>query len=197
MSDFIHKNHTIYLESLTLHSHDYKRVKWNSVESQFLRFKILCEIASDIFTSSLLDVGCGLGHLADHLISKQFVGVYKGIDLVEQMIEGARKRHPFFDFETNDIDAIAKESYDYVLASGIFAFADWENMQETIRALFCRATKGVAFNCLSALSKHKENESELFYPAPYEVLAFCQSITSKIALRHDYLENDFTLYLYK
>jgi 2-polyprenyl-3-methyl-5-hydroxy-6-metoxy-1,4-benzoquinol methylase len=199
MTHPIHKNNTLYFESVSKYPYDYRGVKWASHESQFLRFKILCKIADNIFHSRILDVGCGLGHLPDYLISQQFSGIYKGIDLVDQMIIGARKRHPSYDFETNDIDSIPLSSYDYVLASGLFPFVDWQNMQEIIKNLITRAKQGVAFNCLSAFTNHKEKNQnkEIFYPHPTDVFNFCQTLTPKLTLRHDYLENDFTVYMYK
>ena len=32
---------------------------------------------------------------------------------------------------------------------------------------------------------------------PLHVLAFCRTLTSRVTLRHDYLEHDFTVYLYR
>lgn len=197
MTHPISKNNTLYFESVNAYPNDHRGVKWSSHYSQFIRFKVICDIAPEVFESRILDVGCGLGHLVDYLISQGFNGHYKGIDLVSQMISGAHKRHPTFDFETNDIDSVSFDSYDFVLASGIFPFVDWEYTQDTIRALFARALKGVAFNCLSALEKPYKREAGLTYYSPIEVFNFCQTITPKLTLRHDYLTNDFTIYLYK
>lgn len=200
MSLIVHpitKNNTLYHESVSAYPFDHRGVKWSSAESQFLRFKVLCEIAPDVFQRRLLDVGCGLGHLVDYLVSQNYSGEYKGIDWVEQMIVNARKRHPTHAFETNDISSFAPNQYDYVLASGIFAFAEWEMMQETIQALTSCAVKGVAFNCLNVRVPQCERESAIHYYDPDIVLEYCQKIVPKVTIRQDYLESDFTVYMYK
>lgn len=195
MIELITKNNAMYFESAKAYPLDHRGVKWASAESQHLRFKILCEIADDFFKSSILDVGCGLGHLIDYLLNNQFEGRYKGIDTVDQMIVQAKRRYPSFTFETNHIDAISNDAYDYVVASGIFTFVNWPSMQDTIEKLFSFAKRGVAFNSLSAFASQKE--AEIFYPDPNCVLEFCEKITSNVVLRQDYMPHDFTLYLYR
>lgn len=195
MTDSYTKNNRIYYESVSNYPPDYRAVKWASKESQFLRFKVLCDIAPNIFSSNLLDVGCGLGHLVDYLISKEFTGAYKGIDIVDQMILRAQKRHPAYYFETNDIDSILEDSHDYVLASGLFAFVDFKHIESALPSLFARATKGLAFNCLSILAPSKDEG--LIYQNPTEILHLCKSISPKTSLRHDYLLHDFTIYMHK
>ncbi len=195
MSEHYSRNNQIYFESVTQYPHDHRGVKWATTASQFLRFKILAEMSSDILTSSLLDVGCGLGHLVDFLKSQHSSGQYKGIDIVHQMIVNAKKRHPNADFENTDIDALPIAGYDYVLASGIFAFVPFETLQTIIPPLFARARKGLAFNCLS--SQAVEKEKSMHYQDPHAVLHFCQSLTKNVRLRHDYLPHDFTMYLFR
>jgi ubiquinone/menaquinone biosynthesis C-methylase UbiE len=197
MQDPVVKNNTIYNKSSKAYPNDYRGVKWESAESQILRFKILCEISPEINTSSLLDIGCGLGHLAEYLYAHNFKGQYKGIDICNQMIELAKKKHPDLDFENNDIDSVDDNSVDYVLASGIFAFVDYMQLQLLIQSLFSKAKKGVAFNCLSIYAPEEKKESALFYPNPSEIFDLCERLTPCVTLRHDYLENDFTVYLYK
>lgn len=195
MVDSYNLNNRIYFESACDYPNDYRGVKWTSKESQFIRFKILCEIANDLLTSNILDVGCGLGHLVDYLISQEFTGHYKGIDIVAQMIINAKKRHPTFNFECNDIDSIDKNQHDYVLASGIFALTNAEQTKELIPALFDCAKKGLAFNCLSSFAEEKEEG--MCYQIPGDLYHFCKKMTSKVTLRKDYLQHDFTIYMLK
>lgn len=197
MQDPINYNNAIYNKSLNSYPNDYRGVKWESVESQFIRFKILCEISPLLFTSSVLDVGCGLGHLIDYLISQHFKGNYKGIDLCNKMIDLAKKRHPQFNFEHNHIENISEKSADYVLASGLFAFVDFTQFQHILQLLYSKAIKGVAFNCLSPYIPESKKEPELFYPGPSEVFNLCKNLTPYVTLRHDYLKNDYTVFLYK
>jgi len=195
MVDLYSLNNRIYFESASDYPNDYRGVKWTSAESQCVRFKILCDIANDIFNSNILDVGCGLGHLVDYLKSNQFSGIYKGIDIVAQMILNAKKRHPDSLFECNDIDSIAHNQHDYVLASGIFALTDAQQTKNLIPALFDCAKKGLAFNCLSSLAEEKEDG--MYYQIPGDIFHFCKQLTPNVTLRKDYLQHDFTIYMLK
>ena len=61
--------------------------------------------------------------------------------------------------------------------------------------MFSHCEQAVAFNCLSGLSQDKEPGE---FPAdPAETLAFCQTLTPWVVLRHDYFSHDFTVYLYR
>lgn len=196
MQDPIHKNNHIYTKSSQAYPNDYRGVKWENALSQQIRFKILTQISPLIYNSSVLDVGCGLGHLVDYLNAQNFTGHYKGIDLCNQMIILAKKKYPHLEFENNTIENIPEKSVDFVLASGIFAFVDYTQLQYIIALLFSRANKGVAFNCLSLYTPEQKKEPELFYPNPSDVFDLCKKLTPYVNLRHDYLVNDFTIYLY-
>lgn len=195
VSEYYSRNNQIYFESVSNYPHDHRGVKWATSASQFLRFKILTEINQNTLISNLLDVGCGLGHLVDFLNTQQFRGQYKGIDIVYQMTVNAKKRHPNADFENTDIDSLPIASYDYVLASGIFAFTSIEIIKSLLPPLFDRATQGLAFNCLSLHATEKEEG--MHYHDPNDVFDFCQTLTPNVKLRHDYLPHDFTMYLYR
>ncbi|UCD85434.1 MAG: methyltransferase domain-containing protein, partial [Deltaproteobacteria bacterium] len=76
---------------------------WNSQESQELRYRILSQI--DQFTpkkigrgTSLLDLGCGLGHLVDFLEKNGMEVSYTGIDIIPEFIAAAKKRRPEDEF---------------------------------------------------------------------------------------------------
>jgi len=193
--DYIQENNRRYHDSAVRYPNDHRGVRWSSTEAQFLRFKVLCNISPDIYTSSILDVGCGLGHLVDHLISQSFQGTYTGIDLSHTMVLRAKKRHPTYSFESNHLDNIEKHSSDYVLASGLFAFSSWDDFKETVPALLSCARKGVAFNCLCDTSKTAT--SDMWYANLNDALDFCKTLTPDVTLQKSYLDNDFTIYLYK
>lgn len=192
----IHLNNHIYQRSSSNYPNDYRGVKWESAELQFLRFKILCEVSPLLLSSSILDVGSGLGHLIEYLNSQNYTGHYKGIDLCSQMVQLAKKKYPQYIFENNDLDGIENKSVDFLLASGIFAFIDYTQSQLIIQQLFSKAIKGVAFNCLSAYEPENAKKNGLFYPNPNDIFNICKSITPYVTLRHDYLQNDFTIYMY-
>ncbi len=193
--DYLELNKSVYLGCLNKNEDNHLSVNWGSRLSQEKRFEILANISADFLKSSILDVGCGLGHFVDFVKSKNFQGAYVGIDFLEEMIQKAQKKYSELKFETREISSCLEESYDYVVMSGIFAYANTVIFQENVQHAFKVCKKGLAFNSLSSWATQKE-ENE-FYADPIETFNFCSKLTKNIVLRHDYLPHDFTIYMYK
>ena len=94
MTKFTHKGISdLYNSRLDSGLPDHKVVGWGSKESQDLRFKILSDISS-LDSSSILDVGCGLGDLVLFLNNNNHnVYRYHGIDISENLIDEAKNRY--------------------------------------------------------------------------------------------------------
>jgi len=200
MTDFIDDTNTasFYSELLKKHGVSFKSLDWGSVESQEKRFKVLSEIGFKN-GDSILDIGCGIGDLYSWLNKNGFRVNYTGVDITISMVDKARERFPKVDFRHGSVlgNKVFLPETDYVVASGIFFLRKHnptEYMQRSIIKMFNLARKGVAINSLSSWHKNKNNE---FYADPGDTLNFCQRLTSRVILRHDYHEGDFTIYLYK
>ena len=191
----------IYNKFLSDGDDDYARVGWGSSNSQKERFRVLTEVGS-ISSCSVLDVGCGLGGLYDYLSHDYSNFTYIGIDINENMILEAMKRHPAVEFMCDDILAESSlldgRTFDYVFLSGALNLS-LDNQESTIfemmEAMYRLAVKGAAINFLSI-------HSDFFSPGEYycnpeKILKMAFSITKKVNLRHDYMPHDFTVYLYK
>ena len=184
-----------YAPLLEEHGTSFRAVDWGSAQGQALRFRMLLDVG-DWRQASILDVGCGVGHLAGHLAVRKAKGRYLGIDMLPEMIERARARYPRRHFAVGDIlDSGVSWKADYVLSSGSFTFTDAALMKRSIAAMFAACRRGVAFNALSAWSKRRQTDE--FHADPLTTLAFCRRLTPKLVLRHDYLPHDFTVYLYR
>jgi hypothetical protein len=125
--------------------------------------------------------------------------VYHGIDITPKMVELASSRFQTAKFEVGTIPQTEqKEAYDYVFASGIFYLVEDEpllNMEQTIREMFARCKKGIAFNSLSSWAA-QQTPGE-FYASPADTIDFCKTLSPYVVLRHDYHLADFTVYIYK
>ncbi|MCW5824482.1 MAG: class I SAM-dependent methyltransferase [Cyanobacteria bacterium TGS_CYA1] len=181
------------------HGNNHEAVNWGSQYSQRLRFEVLLEPFLSLNKRvSILDVGCGIGHMLDFLIESEIEFDYHGIDAVERMIDQARLNHPIYKnlFENSSLESVEINKHDVVVASGIFFLAcDKERMKELITRLFSLCKIGIAFNSLSKLAV--ETEPNEFYADPAEVLDFCLKITPWCRVRHDYLPNDFTVHMFR
>lgn len=181
---------------LRQHDRSHLVVDWAVEDQQRLRFSILADIG-DVREASILDVGCGVGHFAGWLQERDFAGSYTGIDILPEMVERAQRSYPELNFEVaNFIDDPARWKADLVFASGIFPLGDVELMKKTISAMFDSCERGVAFNSLSAWSPVKYPDHFMFVD-PIEILEHCRSLTRTILFRHEYLPQDFTIYLYR
>ena len=164
---------------------------WSNYEAQQSRFRIIHEIGI-VDGDSVLDVGCGYGDFS------QFVcGDYLGIDLRSQAINIAKKKYKLRNFETKDVFSVC-ENYDWIVASGIFCFEldNWEeDTLNTLRKMYSICNKGVAVNFLSHIATTKYEGMK--YVKPDTLVTLIADLASGFTLRHDYDQEDMTIYLFK
>jgi RimJ/RimL family protein N-acetyltransferase len=184
-----------YLPLLQKHGSTFRAVDWGSSQGQNYRFKILLEVG-DLLNASILDIGCGVGHLVNYLAEIGYQGNYVGIDTLPEMVAAALTSYPNWHFRTGDI--LGSESIwqaDYVIGSGLFTFGDQKLMELTIEAMFKTCNHALAFNSLSSWATQKESGE--FYADPLTTVKFCRTLTPWVVLRHDYMQHDFTIYMYR
>jgi len=195
-----------YQSLLAEHGDSPQALQYRDAESQFARFKVLSEVASPL--SSVLDVGCGLGHLYCYLKSAGFSGKYVGVDIVPEFVEMAANS---FRDDKNVTISLASgleplpTGTDYALLSGVFNNRMDNNlafMQETLWHMFAAAKKGISFNAMSTYVDYYDEN--LYYVDPIQVFAFCKNeLGGHPVLRHDYALSEhgypfeFAMYVYK
>lgn len=208
-----------YYESLlNEHGESYKALDWNSTESQKLRFQIfeeLFKLGNKNNNFSILDVGCGFGDMVSYLKLKKYRFNYTGVDISLKLIEIAEKRHPDARFSILDIlkDPI-RDKYDYVFASGIFnirtseEFSHLEFVKSMLLRMFELCKIGVGVNFLSiavaqrmssvyGINEENLNKNQYYYFKPDQIVSFCNFISGRYILKHDYHPSDFTVFLLK
>jgi SAM-dependent methyltransferase len=192
-----------YEERLASHGPTAQGMDWKDEASQRLRFAVLCEVTA-LAGKTVCDVGCGVGHLYDHLQAAGTVTSYRGIDLSSQMIDAARRRLPAVPFECRDVlrdDATGMA--DVVLSSGVFHVklehddaAWWDFVTAMLRRLWGMSREALAFNLMS--DEVDFRSPVLFYAKAADVLAFCRRELSRwMVLRHDYPLHEYTVYVYR
>ncbi len=175
-----------------------KALDW-SEHGQRERFRVLWE-AGIKEHHSVLDVGCGLGHFADYLEERDHLGAYEGVDASDRLLEVARTRRPEHYFskvsENWLLEPLKLPSFDWVVSSGMLNVRPCiGTMESLIQRCFDASRVGCAINMLSARTEHQRRER--FYYSPFDVLRSAMAITPIVAMRHDYLHNDFTIILRK
>lgn len=195
-----------YSERFQEHGPSAEAVHWADEASQFARFRILCGIADEL--GHVLDVGCGLGALYDHLGDRGGFSAYTGVDIVPEFLDHFRARTkdvPNVRVLRSEMPDPLPGPVDFAMASGIFNNAmddNWGFLTDTLQAMWDAAEQGIAFNAMTRFVDF--HDPDLWYVDPAEVLAFCkEELQGHPVLRHDYLTRpgaypfEFAVYLYK
>ncbi len=174
------------------------QVGWRSRKNQELRFQTLTGIG-DLQGKSILDLGCGLGCLYGYLKGQGWEGEYTGIDILNLMVEGARRRFPDARFERRDIlQAPPGRKWDYVLINGVFNHRvrdNWTWIEQMVQAAFGLADKGLAFNVLTV--ELGWIDPELFYVNPRTLDEKVKKWSAgNYKIMKGYLPEDITVLLY-
>lgn len=168
-------------------------VGWTTKETQEKRFKALFDIGVED-NSSLLDYGCGLGHLNDYMVNNNHNDIdYTGIDINHKYIAYANQLYPTNKFICSDIGDV-DGTFDYIIGSGVFTwFVEMNEVIKKIELAYKMCNKGVAFNFLD----ERSGLSPLNLYNPEDMVSRLSHI-AKPELIQGYLENeDFTIYLKK
>ena len=130
---------------------------------QLKRFDTLLDIGVKN-GDTILDFGCGVGHMIEHINDIGLRVNYTGIDLNKDAIRKAKTAFMVSDimgirpmesptgivFSHGSVKDI-KENYDWILASGVFNYKfPKAEMIQTVNKLLDHANKGIAFNLLEA-----------------------------------------------
>ena len=169
-------------------------------ERQELRFKILSDIGITK-GDSVLDVGCGFADLYGYLIKTKWEGSYLGIDINRDLLKVALERYP--NVMVEEIDILEKDfnrNFDWVVSSGIFNARLYHqdnirHIEDMLKKFFQISRKGVASDFMSTHVDFQHIEA--YHANPSDIINIANSLTWSSVLRMDYLNYEFTVYLYK
>jgi hypothetical protein len=131
--------------------------------------------------------------------------IYTGFDISKEMIRQAKKKY-LTRKKVNWVSNINENnSFDYVIASGIFSvkqnenIIDWHSyMLDTISVFNKITSKGFSFNCLTSFSDKDYMKENLYYANPMDLFSYCKTNFSKyVTLLHDYPLYEFSLLIKK
>ena len=197
-----------YENCLDRHGDSHLGVDWPDPEDAATRYATMLGVIRDAPGTRvrLLDFGCGAGHLLDYLRRAGRSDIdYYGLDISQKFVALCRDKFPGVAFTAADIldDPNPVGPADYVVANGVFTekrdLTQTEMMrylQETLRALWPLARKGLAFN---VMSKQVDWERDDLFHLSFDDLAgfLSRDLTRHFVLRQDYGLYDYTAYLYR
>ncbi len=190
---------------LTFYNRHYRKfgdrpeaLRWTP-QGQLRRYHTLADIAPDLNNQKILDYGCGLGDFYKFLKRRGINVNYTGVDINENFIRAAKKKYPECTFTVMNIDEKSLEGYyDYIFICGVFNLnvpGVANDLRNALVTLFKYCNKGLALNALSSHTPVKD--MELNYTSPEDMVKFAlENLSPAIALRHDRIPNDFTLFVY-
>ncbi len=194
-----------YLER---HGDSYLGVGWTKSQADAdRRYDVMLGVVRESDTElSLLDFGCGLSHLYEHMLATGRESIcYSGLDLSERFLDRSRAKFPDLDYYQLDLleDPEALPLFDYVVANGVFtqkvdnAFNDmWRYFTELVPAIFAKARRGIAFNVMST---QVDWQREDLFHLPFDALAafLTSEVSRHFVVRHDYGLYEYTVYVYR
>jgi SAM-dependent methyltransferase len=148
-------------------------VNWKSERDAAIRYDLMLGvIRNPLAAAAVLDLGCGLGGLRDHMESQGLAHLsYFGIDVSEAFVAAARRRRPDLHFEACDLlkDPTAVPEVDYNVINSVFTRREdlperhmTDYMTTLVSRAYERARIGIAFNVMSACVDWKTDA--LYHP---------------------------------
>lgn len=196
----------------------HKTLSWESPFTQNARFVELlkvCTMGQKLKDITLLDFGCGLGHLYKFIKDNGLLdswGIdYEGADINQTLIAEASKNFPRAKFTLKD-ESIYQRQFDYTVCSGIYNLKFSEEFdislryREELSRLYSGVRCGLAvnFQTLNALplipERLREGEKQKFYfHDPARLLNDLRTITANVSISGNYLPGDYdvTFFLLK
>lgn len=193
MSNSIIEFYNQYLDAFPLT--EPSAVGWTNETTQHKRFKALFDVGiSD--GDTILDYGCGLGHLNKYIALNGPKGIYYcGIDINPNYIAMAHQLYPNRIFMVSDIETVKiKPVVNYVIGSGVFTYGiEIDEMVSKVEKAYEIAQNGVAFNFLN-------EESGIYGLITYNKKEVINKLShiGNIEFADNYLgKEDFTIYIKK
>ncbi|PTN11640.1 class I SAM-dependent methyltransferase [Nitrosomonas aestuarii] len=172
---------------------------WRNAESQQIRYAVLARVGN-LNGASILDVGCGYGDLKAYLDLHYTDYDYIGIDQQPEFIAEAKARYNGFlctAFYQTDFSTARLPHVDYVFASGVLNYRC--NKEQFYADMICKlyhsARVALAFNMLD--KNHFPRHKLLIGHDCDSILTFCHTLSSQVECISDYLEDDFTVFMYR
>ncbi len=198
------------------HGNSQKALSWESPYTQQARFVELLKIytlCDVIGHTTLLDFGCGLGHLYKWAKGNGFLSAwnidYFGTDINTEFIRENHANFPETEFFLKD-DSLYNKNFDIIVCSGLYnlKFSDdfdiAAHYKAELKQLFDICGRGIAVNFQSVnaiplIPEHirKTETGRFFFHDRDKVMKDLEQITGDLHYIEGYLPNDFTIYLLK
>jgi SAM-dependent methyltransferase len=178
---------------------DAEKVGFRNALAQKIRFEAATRVMYPDGDFSVLDFGCGLGNMSEHLPSR---AKYTGLDVLDEMIVGARERYPGMRFHSGTLNELhdAGERFDVVYGCGLWGekFHDrqHEEIFDFLRVMWDMCDHSIMFTVPSRYSDKDDGWRVTF--TPELMFGWCHSqLGERVMVDHTFLPHVFAVYVYK
>ena len=197
-----------YLQCFREFGDNHKGVDWPNLEGANKRYSVMMAGIPSNSGSTILDFGCGLGHMLDYINNESENNIdYTGVDINDEFVELCKVKFPDRVFLSGDIlegklEGL-KDSYDYIISNGVFTHKSelsfdnmWDYTKSVIRELWKITGRHLIINFMS---KNVDWERDDCFHLPMDTLAdfLCKEITRDFILRNDYQLYEYAVIIYK
>ena len=188
----IEKLNKKYTENYKKHGFSKSSVGWSSDKTDE-RYKLLFRGLDNFNT--ILDIGCGLGHLLLYLRENEFDIKYFGSEINPIFYNYCKESYKNSKFYLQkSINLLINKKFDVVVMSGLFNTCI-DNASIPFKSLidnaFQLSSKYITFNFLSQDVDFKE--SHLNYTSLGEVIEYCESRSEEIIIKKSGLLHEVTV----
>lgn len=191
-----------YEECLLQHGDTSLGVDWPNEKDAKTRHSVMLGIKTQ--NCSLLDFGCGSGHLLDTINNHYFGIKYIGLDINQKSIDLCLKKFPDNKFICQDVlKNPLTEEFDYIICNGVFnekldlSYDEMFAFLESVVSELWKICKvGLAFN---VMNKHVDWERDDLFHVPFDQMAdLCKRRLSRhFQFRSDYGLYEYTVFVFK
>ena len=188
-----------YEDCLDRHGDSHLGVDWPNAQDANTRYRVMLDVIGQRdCPATVLDFGCGAGHLLDFIRRDGWNAVaYSGLDASAKFVDLCRRKFPDATFHCRDVleDAAGIDPSDYVVMNGVLTercgvseAAMLDYTEALLAAAWPLARKGMAFNVMSAQVDWKRDD--LFH-VPFDTMA---GLVKARLSRHFRFRQDYGLY---
>ena len=196
-----------YNECFEKHGDTHLGVDWPKYEDTLIRHQVMLDLIKDKNTNnSLLDFGCGLGHLYEFILKNNYSEnlKYSGLDINLNFHNYCSLKYPDIQFYLKDVLKDNElPNFDYIVCNGTFTEKRdltydemYSFMTNVLLKLWDKTNKGISFNVMSKLVDWERDD--LFHVSIDEICLFLKNNLSRnFIIRNDYKLYEYTIYVYK
>jgi len=192
----------MYEDAFRAHGDSAKSVLWPKGRQEE-RFNALTKYIRNNKGFSVLDYGCGLGHLKEYLDGRYNGVNYSGTDIVPEFIKTVKKKYPGSEFLFTNSHLKVTKNYDYIISSGAFNILYVDDKEqhkkiifEILSHLFLKCTIYLSVNFMTDSVDFQQKGA--YHQNVFELYNFVfANLSKRFVIDQSYMPYEYTITIFK